>query len=158
MSLRAVVVFVVGLLAVRLAATRAFGKWGALDIIFAVVVGSNLSRTLTGSAPFVPTLCATLVLVGMHALLARAATRWEAFGRIAKGVNVCLIREGEVDKEALRRQGLGMGDLSAAIRSAGYPGPEAVQSAYLERNGDISIIPHGRDTPEREPTRKSEEA
>ena len=119
MSLRAALVFAVGLLAVRLAATRAFGKWGALDIIFAVVIGSNLSRTLTGGAPFVPTLCATLVLVALHALLARAATRWEVFGRIAKGVNVCLIRDGEVDEKALRRHGLGMGDLSAAIRSAG---------------------------------------
>ena len=155
MSLRAVVIFGVGLLAVRLAATRAFGKWGALDIIFAVIVGSNLSRTLTGSAPFVPTVSATFVLVALHALLARAATRWELFGRIAKGVNVCLIKEGEVDEKALRRHGLGMGDLSAAIRSAGYSGPEAVQSAYLERNGDISIIPHGRGAPDREPTRKS---
>lgn len=75
MSLRAVLIFVLGVLIVRFAATRAFGKWSPLDIIFAVIVGSNLSRALTGSAPFVPTLTATVILVALHGLLAMGAAR-----------------------------------------------------------------------------------
>ena len=59
MSLRAALIFLLGMLMVRFAATRAFGKWSALDIILAVVVGSNLSRAMTGSAPFLPTIVAT---------------------------------------------------------------------------------------------------
>ena len=74
MSLRATLIFVLGVLIVRFAATRAFGKWSALDIILAVIVGSNLSRALTGSAPFLPTLIATVLLVVLHGLLAMAAS------------------------------------------------------------------------------------
>ena len=47
---RAVLVFAYGLLLVRVAGRRIFGKWSALDIIVSIVVGSNLSRALTGSA------------------------------------------------------------------------------------------------------------
>lgn len=141
MSLRAVTIFVAGLIAVRIAATRAFGKWGALDIIFAVIVGSNLSRALTGSAPFLPTLAATGVLIVLHAAVARLAAHWSWIGRLTKGVDVQLICEGEIDHGALRRNGLGEGDIQSALRVAGYTKASQISEAYLERNGDISIIP-----------------
>jgi hypothetical protein len=32
------------------AGRRVFGRWAALDIVVAIVVGSNLSRALTGAA------------------------------------------------------------------------------------------------------------
>lgn len=47
---RALLVFSYGLALVRIAGRRIFGKWSALDIIVSVIVGSNLSRALTGSA------------------------------------------------------------------------------------------------------------
>jgi len=46
---RTVLVFAYGLLLVRLAGRRIFGKWSALDIIVSIMVGSNLSRALTRS-------------------------------------------------------------------------------------------------------------
>ena len=69
MTLRCLLIFAVGVLAALVAASRAFGKWSPLDIIFAVIVGSNLGRAMTGSAPFVATLVATLALVAVHAAL-----------------------------------------------------------------------------------------
>jgi len=58
---RAVIVFLAGWGMIRLFGRRAFGRWSALDIVVAIVVGSNLSRTLTGSAPLGGTLLATTV-------------------------------------------------------------------------------------------------
>lgn len=68
-SVRAVVAFVIGLVFVRLAGKRVFGKWGALEILLAVMIGSNLSRAITGGAPLAPALAATAVLVGPHTAL-----------------------------------------------------------------------------------------
>ena len=56
---RAVVIFVYGFAIVRFVGRRVFGKWAALDIIVSVIVGSNLSRALTGSAELWGTLAAT---------------------------------------------------------------------------------------------------
>lgn len=48
---RAVLIFAYGFAMVRVLGRRVFGKWAALDIIISIIVGSNLSRALTGSAP-----------------------------------------------------------------------------------------------------------
>jgi uncharacterized membrane protein YcaP (DUF421 family) len=140
MSLRATLIFVLGLLMVRFASTRAFGKWSALDIILAVVVGSNLSRAMTGSAPFAPTIIATTILLGLHAALAGASARWSWLSTLTKGSSVALVKDGVPDEEAMRHAGIGKGDLRMAIRAAGLEDLEDVQSAALERNGDINIV------------------
>ena len=140
MSLRATLIFVLGVLIVRFAATRAFGKWSALDIILAVIVGSNLSRALTGSAPFLPTLIATVLLVVLHGLLAMAAARWSWLSTLTKGASIPLVRDGQLDEAAMRRAGIGQGDLRMALRAACHNDLERVRSASLERNGDISVI------------------
>ena len=140
MSLRAILIFVLGVLIVRFAATRAFGKWSALDIIFAVIVGSNLSRALTGSAPFLPTVTATVILVALHGLLAMGAARWSWLSTLTKGASVQLVRDGEMDETAMRRCGIGQGDMRMALRDAGHADLETVRSVSLERNGSISVI------------------
>lgn len=140
MSARAVLVFVVGVALVRVADKRAFGKWGAFDIIFSVIIGSSLSRALTGSAPFIPTLCACIALVMLHTLLARAAVRIDAVGPLAKGRPTQLVCDGVCDERAMRKHGIGTGDLMAALRCAGLDDLKKVRAMFLERNGAISVI------------------
>ena len=140
MSARAVLIFAFGLVLVRAAGKRVFGKWTALDIVVSIIIGSNLSRALTGTAPFVETLVATAVLVGVHSLLIAVGVRWPALGHLLKGRGVRLIKDGEVDHRALRRHGIGGNDLEEALREAGLDDPSGVREAYLERNGDISVL------------------
>lgn len=141
MTVRGVLIFAVGVLAARVAATRAFGRWSPLDIIFAVIVGSNLGRAMTGSAPFVPTIVATLALVGVHTALARAAARWSWLSFLVKGGRVRLVREGQRDRDAMRLAGIGDGDLNMALRTHGHTDLGGIREAFLERNGDITLIP-----------------
>lgn len=140
MCFRGLVIFAVGLVFVRVAGERVFGKWGALDILLAIIIGSNLSRTITGGAPFVPTLCATAVLIALHAGLAYAAVLWPPLGGWLKGWPTQLIQDGLVDQRALRRHAVGQGDLQQALRRAGQADSSEVRAAFLERNGDISVI------------------
>lgn len=140
MTLRGLLIFAVGVLAARVAASRAFGKWSPLDIIFAVIVGSNLGRAMTGSAPFVATLVATLALVGVHTALARGAARWPWLSFLVKGGRMRLVENGEVDRRAMRDAGLGDGDLNMALRARGRTDLSGIRRAYLERNGDITFL------------------
>lgn len=140
MSLRALVVFMIGLVLVRLAGERVFGKWGALDILLAIVIGSNLSRTITGGAAFLPTLSATAVLIGLHAILAYAAVWFPPLGALLKGRPSQLAADGEIDWRTMRRHGLGRGDLEQALRRSGLSNTEDIEAAFLERSGDISVI------------------
>jgi uncharacterized membrane protein YcaP (DUF421 family) len=140
MSLRATVIFVVGLAFVRLAGKRVFGRWAALDIIVSVVIGSNLSRAITGNAPIVPVLCATAAILFLHGVLAHIAVWLPRFGEWLKGAPEPLIHDGEIDQVAMRRNAIGNGDLAQALRLAGRLDAGGVQAAFLERDGHISVI------------------
>jgi len=101
---------------------------------------TRLGRAMTGSAPFVATLVATMVLVAIHALLARASSRWTWLSFLVKGSRICLVRNGKTEEGAMRRSGIGDGDLAMALRVNGHEDLSRVREAYLERNGDITFI------------------
>ena len=46
----------------------------------AIMLGSLVSRAIAGSAPFVPTLVASAVLLALHWLFSAVAVRWHRFG------------------------------------------------------------------------------
>lgn len=140
MSLRAVIIFLYGLALVRVGPRRIFGKNTVFDILLAVILGSALSRAVTGNAPFLPTLAAATALVLLHALLGRFAQRATWFGRLVKGTEVELVRDGRIDDDALRRVNITLNDLHEALRLAGVSSPAEVRRAILERNGSISVL------------------
>src|SRR3954471_6266155 len=100
---RAVLIFGYGLALVRLAGRRVFGKWAALDIIVSIIVGSNLSRALTGSAPLLGTLAATTLLMVLHWLLAHAAARSPRLSRLVEGPAIELARDGAEEPSTFAR-------------------------------------------------------
>jgi uncharacterized membrane protein YcaP (DUF421 family) len=140
MSLRAIIIFAFGIALVRIAGKRLFGRWGAMDIILSVIIGSNLSRCLTGNAPFIETLVATAALVLLHGMLAAAAVRLHWLGPLLKGAPVQIIRGGDADDRLLRRHGVGRHDLEEALREGGAKNLDDVDEAWIERNGDISVL------------------
>jgi uncharacterized membrane protein YcaP (DUF421 family) len=139
MSIRGVLVFLYGLVLVRLAGRRVFGKLAAFDIVLAIMVGSNLSRTLTANAPFLPTLAATAAIALAHGSITFLALHSRLVDRLVKGPSVPLVHEGEVDRRAMKRYGLSADDLEEAARSAGVFELDQVRAAMLESNGRISV-------------------
>lgn len=141
MSARAVIVFALSIIMLRIGNKRFMGKSTALDVMLGIVFGSTVSRAITGNAPFFPTLAAALTLVLLHWVLAAIAFRSHGFSKAVKGNERVLVRDGEVQGEAMRKAHLTENDLLEAIRVNGkQPDLGRVALAHLERNGDISII------------------
>ena len=142
MLIRAVVVYFVGLLLVRLGEKRFIGKHTAFDVILGIMLGSVLSRAITGSSPFFPTLGAALAMVVLHWLVAMLSFHSDWFGDWVKGTPRQLIANGEIQWEVMRKSHISRLDLITALRTnAKLSDPSEVKEAYLERNGDISVIP-----------------
>ena len=141
---RAVILFAFGIACIRIAGRRTFSQASPLDIIVAIVVGSNISRAMTGKAPFLPALAATLLLVVLHRLLAMATLRWSVLARWIKCAPAVLVTDGEVDPDALRRHGISREDLLEGLRMEQAEDPAKVRLATLEAGGKISVVPKGR--------------
>lgn len=137
---RAVLVFVYGLLLVRLAGRRVFGKWSALDIIVSIILGSSLSRCLTGSAPLWGTFAASALLMVLHWLLALAAARSLTLSHVLEGRPVRLGQGGELDVPALARHAISEADIKEALRGVGLEHHSGSRLIVLEPSGKISIL------------------
>lgn len=137
---RAVLVFAYGLVMLRLAGRRLFGHWAPLDITVAIVTGSTLSRTLTGSANLWGSLAATTLLVALHWVFARAAVRWKGVSRLVEGKAVHVGRDGSVDPKLLLRYGITAAALEQALRAAGVQDVHRAEVVVLEPSGRISVI------------------
>lgn len=141
---RAVILFLFGVLCIRIAGRRTFSSITPLDIIVALIIGSNISRAMTGKAPFFPGLAATLVVVVLHRLLAMATLRWSPLARLMKSAPVTLVRDGVADEAAMRRHAIGRADLAEGLRMEQVDGIETVGLATLEAGGKISVVPRSR--------------
>jgi uncharacterized membrane protein YcaP (DUF421 family) len=137
---RAVLIFVYGLALVRVAGRRVFGKWAALDIIVSIVVGSNLSRALTGSASVIGTLAATTLLMVLHWLLAQGVARSKRLSHIFEGSAIELAREGNHDQSQFIQHAISEGDLSEALRQAGVERVSETRLIALEPSGKITVL------------------
>ena len=137
---RAILIFAYGLLLIRAAGRRVFGKWSALDIIVSIVVGSNLSRALTGGAPLFGTILATTVLMLLHGVLAHLAARSRAFSRVVEGSAINLSVDGRLSVNAQRRQAISEADLEEALRQSGLEELAQAQQVTLEPSGRLTVI------------------
>jgi uncharacterized membrane protein YcaP (DUF421 family) len=140
LCVRAALIFVLGLVLLRVAGRRTFSKATPLDIIVALILGSNLSRMMTGRAQFLGGLAATFTLVVLHRLVAMLALRWTALARLTKSSPAVLVRDGRPDESAMARHGISHGDLLEALRLENVEEPGQVKAATLEASGKISVV------------------
>lgn len=140
LSVRAIIIFAFGILCIRVTGRRTFSQATPFDIIVALVVGSNLSRAMTGKAPFIASLCATLVLVVLHRAAAVAALRWHWVDFLIKSRPIVLIRDGVADPVAMRRGTVSRADLLEGLRGENQKDIEDIELAVLESSGKISVV------------------
>ena len=141
MSLRAVLVFIAATVMIRIGNKRFMGQNTALDVLLGIVFGSLVSRAITGTSPFFPTLTAGLTLVLFHWILSALAFRSHRFGTLFKGTKHVLVENGVIRWDTMKRSHITEHDLHEALRIHGTATKiEEIKSAHLERNGGISIL------------------
>lgn len=139
---RAVAVYVIGLALVRMGKSRLISRATPLDVIVGFILGSVLSRGITGHASISDTAIASAALVAAHWIFTSLAYRSHAVGKVIKGNSYLLIDDGRLIEENLRKSHFSEQDLLEAIRTkAGIEDFAQVQRAYKERSGEISVIP-----------------
>jgi uncharacterized membrane protein YcaP (DUF421 family) len=137
---RAAVVYVVGLIIVRIGKNRMMGRNTALDIILGFILGSLLSRGITGHASMSGTAVACATLVGVHWIFTAIGYQSHTFGWLFKGNVDLLVQDGHIIERNMRHSHISLNDLMEEMRLQGIEDLSEVKRAYKERNGQISII------------------
>jgi uncharacterized membrane protein YcaP (DUF421 family) len=94
-------------------------------------------------------------LIALNYAVGEAAFRSKRLEAIIEGRPVIVIHNGKVLEDVLAHVQLTHHELLSALRKSGYACIDDVQSAILENNGSISVIPRNRARDE--PTRSQAE-
>src|SRR3982751_5582614 len=82
---RGVFIYLVVLAIIRLGKSRSIGRISPLDVLLDFILGSLVSRGITGHASLSGTAASSAALVAVHWLLTLLACRWHWFGNLVKG-------------------------------------------------------------------------
>ncbi len=138
--LRTVLVYALVAILVRATGKRGLAGLNTLDFVVMfllsnvvqnAIIGNDLS--VTGGA------VGAVTLVVVDALLNRLAVRSELFARIFDGTETTLIRNGQLQPDALRRLGLRRAELDHAVRLQNGDDIAQVESAALEPGGQLVL-------------------
>ncbi|KIO77358.1 hypothetical protein TH53_09825 [Pedobacter lusitanus] len=141
MSLRAVMVYLILLLLIRISGTRTLAKKTAFDNIIVITVGALLSRVIVGASEFVPTVTAGFSLVVAHRCLAWISLRHPWLDKWIKGSRRLLYKNGIIHHQNLVKSLMSEEDLLESVRTgSNIDTLEKIEEARLERTGEVSII------------------
>ena len=139
--LRAVIVYVVVLVMVRVAGKRTLGQFTPFDMLLLVLLGNAVQNALLGQDTSLGGgLLLALTLISLNYFVGWITTRSPAVERVIEGEPVVLARHGHVLQKVLQRELVSKADFAKAMRDAGCDDVEEVDLALLETNGHITII------------------
>ena len=141
MAMRAVAVFFAALILIRISGRRSFGQRSPFDYVVAILLGAMLSRIIVGASPVIPTLMASLVVVLTHRALAWACVRSRWLESLVVGVERELYKDGQFNHRQMSAALITRTDVfETARQELNSLDLQGVQSAILERNGQVSLI------------------
>jgi uncharacterized membrane protein YcaP (DUF421 family) len=142
---RVVVVYLLVLFLVRLAGKREVGHLSPMEFLSALLLSETVSPALTAgddSLAAAGVAAATLMLLTIASNVLSSRFRW--FEVITEGSPALLIRSGRVNRRVMKRERITEQQLKAALRREGIESVSAVRKAFVEPNGDITILKRGR--------------
>lgn len=138
---RAVVVYSVILIFVRVSGKRTIGQFTAFDTILLVLIGTAVQNSLIGEdVSLLGGLILATTLIALNYAVAWITTRSRRASSLIEGVPVLLARDGQVFETVLRREQVSEEDFEEALRRGNCRKRSEVELAILETNGRITVL------------------
>lgn len=151
--LRTAVVYIVVLVLLRAAGKRELGQMSPVDLVVILVIANAVQNAMTGGDnSLIGGIIAATTLVAMNILFSRVAHRLPYVAHLFESDPTLLVKGGELIKRNMERENVDMDELMMSAREHGIDDLAGVDSAYLERDGSISIIP--KDAPGKSGSRR----
>lgn len=140
--LRAVFGYLFLLLVVRVVGRRPGKQLTPFEFILIFFLGGlMLTAVVADEASLVNAFCQIVAIAGTHYLLATLRRRSEFFAKLLDGTPLILLEAGQWRAHTMRKVGIHDDDVMERARDQGLKTLDEIETAVLERNGEISILP-----------------
>ena len=145
--LRALVIYVLVMVLVRLSGKRAVGQFTPFDLVVVILLGNAVQNGINGGDnSLTGAVIMASTLIGLNYLVAMLTSRFRWIEKIVEGQRVHLVKDGKVLEAVLRRELISQHDFEEALRMNNVESVADVDTAMLETNGHISVVPKDKKT------------
>jgi uncharacterized membrane protein YcaP (DUF421 family) len=139
--LRAIVIYAVFFVGLRLFGTRELGQFTTFDLVLILLVANALQPAITGpDNSLTGGVIIILTLLLLNRGVAWLRSRWTWLDELIEPPPTEIARDGQWLKKAMEEEGLSLEDGQMALREHGVARVEDVKLAVLEEDGSISVI------------------
>ena len=141
LSARAVAMFLISLLLLRLSGMRPFGRENTFDTIITFLIGGILSRGVVGATPFFSCVAGAIAILLANKALAKLSQGNGRLERLVKGGHRTLYADGAFLTEELRRASVTEKDIREQLRlQLNTDDLGQVARVFVEKSGKISFV------------------
>ena len=152
MVIRGTVIYWFIFLLFRFVLRRDIGAIGIADVMLVVLIADAASNGMSGSYDSITDGCLLIATIaGWNYLLDWASFHFPLIRDLVESPPLALIRDGKLQRRAMRQELISASELEAKLREQGIENIQEIKMAYLENDGEISVLRHDGQEPEQRP-------
>ena len=125
---------------VRIVGRRPGKQMTPFEFVLVFFMGGLALTAMVGAeVSFTNALCQIIAVAAGHYLMAWGRQRSSRFARLVDGTPLVLMEDGQWRSDTLLKMGIADDDIMASARDSAIPDLEHIETAVLERNGEISV-------------------
>ena len=146
--IRTVVLYLCVVASMRIMGKRQLGELQPSEFVVALMISELASIPLgENDVPLVNGIIPILALVLMELIFSVLVIKSEFMRRLITGSPIQIIKNGKLIMQRLRGLRICIDDVMEQLRLAGYSSISQIDSAIIETNGQLSIIPKEEERP-----------
>ena len=146
--IRAIIIYVVIIIAVRLMGKRQVGELKPHELVITILISAIAVIPLEeNSMPLANCLVPILLFVSLEIIMSVISMKSLWFRNLLQGRPIFIIRQGKLDQKKLKQLRLTMDDVVDALRQKDVFDISQVEDAVIETNGSISVLPKAEHQP-----------
>jgi uncharacterized membrane protein YcaP (DUF421 family) len=149
MVIRGTVIYWFIFLLFRFILRRDIGAIGIADLMLVVLIADAASNGMSGGYDSITDGCVLVATIaGWNYLLDWMSFHFPTIRRLVEPPPLALIRDGKLQRKAMRQELISSSELETKLREHGIEKLDDIKVAYLEDDGEISVLRRDGQEPE----------
>ena len=137
---RAVALYGIALLVIRIMGKRTVGNFTAFDLLVALMLGEVMDEIIYGEVPFVQGTVAILTIASAHYANSWLSYWGHGLDKLLEGTPTVVVRDGQLQRKGMRAERMNENDVRAELRLNDVDDLEEVHLAMVETDGQVSVL------------------
>lgn len=145
---RTVILYFLIMIGLRLMGKRQIGELEPSELVLTMMISDLATVPMQDfGIPLLAGIIPILTLLALSMLMSQLSLHSLRFRALVCGTPAILIRNGQLQQEAMRKNRYTLDELLEELRGQGISGIEDVKYAVLENSGQLSVLPWTRQQP-----------